>query len=104
MQDETKKSNIIVQFVESQKRHALLAKAKELRLNTNMSGLVGLVSSIYVNAHSIRQNKQIQTAAGARKQTVARKFVWLSGGKVFSLRNDDSASVNNIAYMNDLSK
>lgn len=85
--------NIIVRFVSRTKRNALLTKAKKKRLSSEDVGFDGTSTTIYVNEHLTRHNKQLLGAALAEKKKAGWKYVWVSSGRILARKNELSDAI-----------
>nr|XP_050038480.1 uncharacterized protein LOC126535740 [Dermacentor andersoni] len=94
--------NIVVRFISRTKRNTFLAKSKKKKLSSEDVGYKGTgITTIYVNGHLTRQNKQLLGAALAEKKKAGWKYVWVSSGKILA-RKDEQTDAIRIANKQDI--
>lgn len=95
--------HILVQFTTRQKRDAVLHAAKKKRLNTEMIGIRGQASPIFVNEHLTLSNKVLLSETIKAKKGKNWKFVWTKNGKVYARKTENSRVID-IRSVSDIEK
>ncbi|XP_034834921.1 uncharacterized protein [Maniola hyperantus] len=98
--DTNRPRSIIVELVTPRLRDEMLAAVIKYnkanpndKLNSNLIGIHGFKSQIYVTEHLSPANKALHAAVRIKAKQMKYKFAWVRGGRIFVRKDEESAYI-----------